>query len=79
MVRVQWYFNSGQRFGQSKGVNQCCIKQEKEKMKIDELAKLMGKRREEVEHILKNNDVIELDLNEVEWWIITIKDKLKIA
>ena len=35
-------------------------------MKIDELAKLMGKTREEVEHILKNNDVIELDLNEVE-------------
>ena len=35
-------------------------------MKIDELAKLMGKTREEVEHILKNNEVIELDLNEVE-------------
>lgn len=35
-------------------------------MKIDELAKLMGKTREEVEHILKNSDVIELDLNEVE-------------
>ena len=35
-------------------------------MKIDELAKLVGKTREEVEHILKNNDVIQLDLNEVE-------------
>ena len=35
-------------------------------MKIDELAKLMGKTREEMEHILRNNDVIELDLNEVE-------------
>ena len=35
-------------------------------MKIDELAKLMGKTREEVEHILKNNDIIELDLNEIE-------------
>ena len=47
-------------------------------MKIDELARLMGKRREEVEHILKNNDFIELDLNEVEWQSIiikTIKDK----
>ena len=36
-------------------------------MKIDELAKLMGKRREEVEHILKTNDVIELDLTEEMW------------
>ena len=35
-------------------------------MRIDELAKLMGKRREEVENILKTSDVIELDLNEVE-------------
>ncbi len=35
-------------------------------MRIDELAKLMGKRREEVENILKSSDVIELDLNEVE-------------
>ncbi len=33
-------------------------------MKIDELAKLMGKTREEVEEILKTNDVIELDLTE---------------
>jgi len=35
-------------------------------MKINELAKLMGKTREEVEDILKNNDVIELNLNEIE-------------
>ncbi len=35
-------------------------------MKIDELAKLMGKTREEVEDILKKNDVIELNLNEIE-------------
>ena len=34
-------------------------------MKIDELAKLMGKTREEVERILKNSDVIELNLNEL--------------
>ena len=31
-------------------------------MKIDELAKLMRKTREEVEYILETNDVIELDL-----------------
>ena len=35
-------------------------------MKIDELARLMGKSREEVEKILKNSDVIELNLNELE-------------
>jgi len=35
-------------------------------MRIDELAKLMGKRREEVENMLKSSDVIELDLNEIE-------------
>ena len=35
-------------------------------MKIDELAKLMGKTREEVEDILRNSDVIELNLNEIE-------------
>ena len=33
-------------------------------MRIDELANLMGKTREEVEQILKTNDVIELDLTE---------------
>ena len=32
------------------------------KMKIDELADLMGKTREEVEDILKMNEIIELDL-----------------
>ena len=31
-------------------------------MKIDELADLMGKTREEVEDILKMNEIIELDL-----------------
>ena len=31
-------------------------------MNIDELAKLMGKTRKEVEHMLKTNDEIELDL-----------------
>ena len=31
-------------------------------MKINELANLMGKTREEVEYILETNDVIELDL-----------------
>ena len=31
-------------------------------MKIDELAELMGKTREEVEDILETNDLIELDL-----------------
>ena len=35
-------------------------------MKIDELAKLMGKTRREVENILKHNDVIELDLSDRE-------------
>ena len=35
-------------------------------MKIDELAKLMGKTREEVESILKSDDVIELNLDEIE-------------
>ena len=33
-------------------------------MRIGDLAKLMGKTREEVEQILKSNDVIELDLTE---------------
>ena len=33
-------------------------------MRIDDLARLMGKTREEVEQILKANDVIELDLTE---------------
>ena len=35
-------------------------------MKIDELAKLMGKKKEEVERMLKTSDVIELNLNELE-------------
>ena len=35
-------------------------------MRIDELAGLMGKTREGVENILKDNDVIELNLNEAE-------------
>ena len=34
-------------------------------MKIDELADLMGKTREEIEQILKTNDVIELDLTKI--------------
>lgn len=33
-------------------------------MKINELTKLMGKTREEVEYILKTEDVIELDLTD---------------
>ena len=33
-------------------------------MKIDDLAKLLDKTREELEEILKNNDVIELKLSE---------------
>lgn len=33
-------------------------------MKIEELAKLMGKTRKEVKQILKTNDIIELDLTE---------------
>lgn len=35
-------------------------------MKIEDLAKLMGKTREEVEQILKTSDIIELDLTEIE-------------
>ena len=35
-------------------------------MKIEELAEIMGKTREEVENILKSSDVIELNLNELE-------------
>lgn len=35
-------------------------------MKIDELARLMGKKREEVERMLKSSDVIELNLSEIE-------------
>ena len=35
-------------------------------MNIKDLAKLMGKRVEEVEEQLKNSDVIELDLTERE-------------
>lgn len=33
-------------------------------MKIEDLAKLMGKTRIEIEEILKNNDIIELKLSE---------------
>ncbi len=33
-------------------------------MKIEELAELLGKKRWEVEEMLKNNDVIELKLSE---------------
>ena len=33
-------------------------------MKIEDLAKIMGKSKWEVEEMLKNNDVIELNLNE---------------
>ena len=32
-------------------------------MKINELAELMGKTREETEQILKTNDIIELNLD----------------
>ncbi len=32
-------------------------------MRIDELARLMGKTREELEEILKTTDIIELDLS----------------
>lgn len=35
-------------------------------MRIDDLAKLMGKRREDIEQMLKKSDVIELDLTEEE-------------
>lgn len=35
-------------------------------MRIEDLARLMGKRREEVEEILKTTDVIELDLTEID-------------
>jgi hypothetical protein len=33
-------------------------------MRIEDLARLMGKRREEVEEMLKSSDIIELDLTE---------------
>ena len=33
-------------------------------LKIDELAKLMGKERREIEEMLRHEDVIELNLNE---------------
>ena len=33
-------------------------------MKIEDLAKIMGKSKWEVEEMLKNSDVIELNLNE---------------
>lgn len=35
-------------------------------MRIEDLARLMGKRREEVEEMLKASDVIELDLTEID-------------
>lgn len=35
-------------------------------MRIDDLARLMGKRREEVEEMLKASDIIELDLTELD-------------
>ena len=34
------------------------------KLKVEDLARLMGKTRVEVEEHLRNNDVIELNLNE---------------
>ena len=34
------------------------------KLKIDDLAKLLGKTRFEAEEMLRNSEVIELDLNE---------------
>jgi hypothetical protein len=33
-------------------------------MRIEDLARLMGKKREEVEKMLKESDIIELDLTE---------------
>lgn len=35
-------------------------------MRIEDLARLMGKRREEVEEMLKSKDIIELDLTETD-------------
>lgn len=35
-------------------------------MKIEELARLMGKRKEEIESILKSSDEIKIDLNKLE-------------
>ena len=35
------------------------------KLKIEDLAKLMGKTKKEVEYILEKQDVIELNLSEV--------------
>lgn len=35
-------------------------------MKIEDLARLMGKRKEEVEEMLKASDIIELDLTEID-------------
>lgn len=35
-------------------------------MKIEDLAQLMGRRKEEIEEMLKENDVIELDLTELD-------------
>lgn len=48
------------------------------KLKIDDLARLMGKTRSEIEDILKSNDVIELNLNERKQRHVEEQDDLKI-
>ena len=47
-------------------------------MKIEELAKLMGKTRLETEEMLRNNDVIELNLNERKPKLSKEEDELRI-
>ena len=47
-------------------------------MKIEDLCKLLGKNRYEVEEMLNNNDVIELNLNERKTKNSREDDELKI-
>ena len=47
-------------------------------MKIDELAKLLGKNRWEVEEMLNRDDVIELNLNERKQRMNKEDDELRI-
>lgn len=47
-------------------------------LKLDDLAKMLGKTRPEIEELLRNNDVIELNLNERKQRNKEDEDELKI-
>ena len=47
-------------------------------MKIEDLAELLGKKRQEVEEMLKTSDVIELNLNERKPRHVKEDDELRI-